>query len=490
MKSLSGLDGLFLHLETPDMPMHVGSLSLLSLPRGHRGRFIHDVRRLYARRVPLSPPLMRQLAPTPLDLANPLWVQTESVDIHYHVQPRTVPAPGTQQQLEALVAELHAVPLDRTRPLWMAYIIDGLQSGEVAYYSKIHHALIDGQSAVALGNLLFDPAPRGRRLPRTPRQPAEHPGILIRSAAAARHDAAQYLKFVRKLPEILGTEVSLHLGAETSRAERAWHVARFAPHTPLNVAITGERGFAGVSFPLDELKAIAAAHDATINDVVLASCGGALRGYLRERGGLPSESLIAAVPVSLREPGDTEATTLATMMRLELATHIASPGRRLRAIRDAACAAKSYTHRARDVSPTDFPSFGLPWLLRGLTALVGSAARHGLLPPVANLVVSNVPGPRIPLYFAGARLMRHWPLSIVGHSLGLNVTVESYADALGFGLTTARAAVPDTAPLVEGLQAAVRELRRRPRQSSSHRRTRGLAARRPAAGQKRHAQVN
>lgn len=472
MKSLSGLDGMFLHLETQATPMHVGSLSLLDLPANHRGNFYETVERLYTRRLPLAPVLSRRLEALPLQLANPLWVQADDVDYQYHVRRVVLPRPGTHQQLEELVGQLHSILLDRSRPLWMVYMIEGLKSGQVGYYTKLHHALLDGQAAVMLARLMFDTTPGGRRMPRDAAgqvRHGEHPGLGTLATVALKHDAAQYLKFVRGLPETVRTLVGLRSGSGdgTARA-RSSGASGFAPRTPLNVAITGERGFAGVSIPLEQIKAIAAAHDAKINDVVLALCSGALRRYLRDHRALPDEPLIAAVPISLREPGNTEYTTQATMARVSLATDIASPVRRLCAIRDAATAAKSTTDRAKPILPTDFPSFGMPWMLHGLASIYGHAKLADLVPPLANVVISNVAGPPAPLYFAGARMTRYWPLSIVEHGLGINITVESYAGAMGFGVTVARSVVPDPHRITEYIVAAHKELK--PLRGRTHRR--------------------
>ena len=408
--------------------------------------------------------LSRTLATLPLQIWNPLWVQAETVDLEHHVQHVVLPRPGTQAQLEECVARLHSLLLDRARPLWMVYIIEGLKSGQVAYYTKLHHALLDGQAAVMLGHVLFDPAPKGRRFPRGATSHVshgEHPGVGTLASTALKHDAAQYLKFIRGLPDIVRALLSLRSDTSAAKSASSTGTSGFAPRTSFNAAITGERGFAGVSIPLDEMKAVAAAHDAKLNDVVLALCSGALRRYLKDHGGLPREPLIAAVPISLREPGNTEYTTQATMARVSLASHIANPVRRLRAIRDAASAAKSTTGRAKAILPTDFPSFGLPWLLHGLASIYGQRQVAELIPPLANLAISNVAGPQAPMYFAGARVVRHWPLSIVAHGLGINITVESYAGAMGFGITAAHSLVPDPARIAEYLVAAHEELRPR-----------------------------
>ncbi|MGB7740011.1 MAG: wax ester/triacylglycerol synthase family O-acyltransferase [Steroidobacteraceae bacterium] len=460
MKPLSGLDGLFLHLETPATPMHVGSLSLLTLPANHRGDFCKAVQRLYARRLALVPVLSRTLAEMPLQLANPVWVQADDVDLKYHIQHVVLPRPGTQKQLEECVGRLHSILLDRTRPLWRVYIIEGLKSGQVAYYTKIHHALVDGQAAIMLARVLFDLTPRGRRIPpeaSSQVSPGEHPGLGTLAAAGLKHDVAQYLKFVRTLPDIVRALIGLRGGGDKA-SPQSTGTSGFAPRTLLNVAITGERGFAGVSVPLEQIKAIAAAHDAKINDVVLAICSGALRRYLLDHGGLPQEPLLAAVPISLRAPGNTEYTTQATMVRVSLATDIANPVRRLCAIRDAATAAKSATGRVKAILPTDFPSFGMPWILHWLASIYERAMLGNLVPPLANVVISNVAGPQVPLYFAGARMTRYWPLSIVAHGLGVNITVDSYAGAMGFGITAASSVVPDPRSIARHVLAAHKEL--------------------------------
>jgi WS/DGAT/MGAT family acyltransferase len=465
MKMLSGLDGVFLHLETPEMPMHVASLSLLELPKGYRGDFLADVKRLYARRLSLAPVLRRTLREVPLQFANPAWVLADSVDLDYHIRRLVLPKPGTRAQLDACVGELHSVLLDRTRPLWTVTIIEGLPRRQIAYYTNIHHAVLDGQAGVELARALFDPTPKPRRIAKAKTNATasdEHPwaGALI--AGALRHDASQYVKFVRSLPEVARTIAAVRRASRGEVSTNATQPVRgLAPRTPLNVAITPERGFAGVTIPLAEVHDIAAAHQATVNDVVLAICAGALRRYLGRHGGVPDESLIAGMPVSLREAGNTEFTTKATMVRVNLATQIADPVRRLHAIRDAAELVKSATGRSKSMKPTDFPTIGLPWLLHGLASLYGRSGLANRVPPPFNVVVSNVRGPPVPLYFAGARMLHYWPVSIVAHGLGVNITVESYAGALGFGVIAASSAVRNPRSLAEGLVAAHEQLKRR-----------------------------
>jgi WS/DGAT/MGAT family acyltransferase len=476
MKALSGVDGAFLHLETKETPMHVASLHLFDLPAGYEGDFHADIKRLMRRRLRLAPVLTRKLAPMPLQFANPVWIEEDRVDLNYHVQHLTLPSPGTQAQLEDCAAHMHSQPLDRSHPLWRMAVIDGLQSGQVAYYFKVHHAVLDGQAGVLLAQALFDMTPKPRAVPRGAGLDAEHPGTAELAAAALKHDAGQYIKLVRHLPDVVKTLIGLFRGTPGAASSRLGQNFSFGPKTSLNVPITGERGFAAVSVPLDTLKRLAHVHEAKLNDIVLALCGGALRRYLAQHGGIPRKPLIATMPISLREAGDTEYTTQATLTLVNLNTGIADPVKRLRAIRDAAGAMKALAQRAKGVIPTDFPSIGVPWLLQGLAALYGRSGIASAMPPIANVVISNVPGPQVPLYAAGARMTDYWPLSIVEHGVGLNITVMSYAGAMGFGFTTARSAVPDARQLSAALLEALDELVARSRPVARSTRARRTAA--------------
>ena len=311
MKSLSGVDAAFLHLETPETPMHVGSVSLFDLPARYRRDFYAEVQRQLARRLHLAPVLHRKLAPMPLQFANPVWVHDDAVDIEYHVQRVTLPAPGTMTQFDDCIGRLHAELLDRGRPLWRLHVIDGLENGQVGYYFKAHHAALDGQAGILLARTLFDLSPRPPPLPRAKgAMAAVQPGLVELGAAALRHDAGQYVKLLRHLPDVVRTLAGLLGPAKAGGAAgRLRQNFAFGPPTPLNVPITAERGFASLSLPLDALKALAAAHDAKLNDIVLALCSGALRRYLALHGGIPKMPLTAAMPISLREAGNTEFTT-------------------------------------------------------------------------------------------------------------------------------------------------------------------------------------
>jgi diacylglycerol O-acyltransferase len=287
-----------------------------------------------------------------------------------------------------------------------------------------------------------------------PARKGEHPSLADLVGAAVRASGTQGLQIVKQLPRLAAAVAKLAAGGGAGFGRNL----AFGPRTAFNRQIEAARGFATASLPLDRVKHVAAVHGATLNEVVLAVIGGALRGYLAGHGGVPKKSLIAAVPVSLREAGNTEATTLATMTLASLATDIADPAERLAEVRKASAAAKAVMQRLKGVMPTDFPSLGLPWLLSAAATLYGRLGVANRIPPIANLVVSNVPGPAVPLYLAGARLKTYWPVSIVEHGVGLNITLQSYAGSLDFGLLAARSAVPDLPRLARGLLAAFSEL--------------------------------
>jgi len=485
MTPLSGLDGSFLHLETPDTPMHVGSLHLFEVAEGRRSRFHADVKRLLRQRLHAAPVFQRKLAQMPLQFANPVWIHDGEVDLDYHVQRVRLPEPGTQVQLEACAAQLHGELLDRSRPLWRLFVIDGLQSGHAAYYVKVHHAVLDGQAGAQLARTLFDVSVA----PRAPGHRAseagagtEHPGMMELAAAALKHDAGQYIKLVRHLPDVVRTLSGMFGSSDASSAGRLGTNVAFGPKTCLNVPITGERAFAALSLPLAALKELAAAHGAKLNDVVLWLCSGALRKYLAGHGGIPRRPLRAAMPISLRAAGNNDFGTQATMSLVNLHTQVGDATRRLRAIRDASDAVKQLARRAQDILPTDFPSIAVPWALRALASLYGRSRLAGVVPPIANLVVSNVAGPQLPLYTAGARMVAYWPMSIVEHGVGLNITVMSYAGAMGFGFTTARVALPHPGELAQALRTAFDEAveaskRRTRKKATAGAERRALAAR-------------
>ncbi len=463
MKPLSGLDSAFLYLETPETPMHVGSVHLYAVPARARAGYFARVVKHFAGRLHLASVFTRRVATLPLAIASPMWVEDREVDLAWHIQRVKLPKPGTLATLEACVAKLHAERLDRDRPLWRFYLIEGLASGHVAWYSKIHHATLDGAAGVQLAQAILDPSPVPRAVPRAKKRALEStPAVSELLAAALRKSAGEYAKLIRQIPELARVvKAGFASGESTLPGAKSREPGRglpMGPATVLNGPITAERTFATASIPLAEVKAIASRFEAKVNDVVLAMVSGMLRRYLMAHGAVPRKPLVAAMPVSLRAEGDEEYTTRATMVLANLATHLADPGKRLAAIRASAGNAKSITAKAKSVIPTDFPSIGAPWVLAAAARAYGYTQGVQGYAPLANVVVSNVPGPQAPLYLAGARMLTYWPVSIVEHGLGLNVTVQSYCGSLDFGLVAAKSAVPDIHALAQALHRSHEEL--------------------------------
>lgn len=463
MNHLSGMDASFLHLETPEMPMHVGSLMVLDLPEGHAGDFYEDVKSHVATRLHLAKVFQRKLALMPFELANPVWVDDEDLDIDHHIRHIIVPRPGTREQLERLVSRLHSPLLDRSRPLWEMVVIEGLASGQVAVYTKLHHAAIDGQAGVALATALLDlsAAPRVVKPPRPRRQLNRYQlGVAELASAALGNTVRQYVKLVQTLPTTLRAARSVlpvdeGTGKRRLALPKGWQLA---PRTPINVAITNQRSFATRALPLATLKQLAKASNTSLNDVVLAICAGALRRYLAEYDCKPDKPLVAGVPVSLREQGNQDMTNQVSFIMVSLATHIKDPLERLKAIHNSANTGKKVTGQVKGAIPMDFPSFGAPWLMSGLASLYGRSRLADKIPPVANVIISNVPGPQAPLYLAGAKISTYSPVSIPAHGMALNITVQSYNGMVEIGLTACRRALPDVGDLGDYMIEAAHEL--------------------------------
>lgn len=515
MQHLSALDALFLYLETPETPMHVGSLFLLEKPKGHRGSFYPNIRRMIESRMHLAPLFSRKLAFMPFDLANPMWVHDDNVDLDWHIRLMTLPKPGSVAQLEAAVAKLHEAMLDRDRPLWQFTIIEGLASGEVAFTSRVHHAGLDGQGGVALAQAVLDieptAAPRAQKTntKETPRNTLRHtmpPSAAKMLSAAFRNSVAQYGKILKagagavksigaagaKTVMALTSSQAKKMGAPTEQLSGLANMAELAgavgksvakiktsdtplqaakkllpagmklgPRTPLNVAITGKRSFATAQIPLSEAKALAKHFDVKLNDIILATVSGALRLFYADDKAILNKAMIGAVPASLRTPGDTSQNNQVTMMLINMATNIADPAKRMAAIRESSAGAKMLTGNmkgAMTAVTSDLPTLGIPWLMGIITPLYKTAVSTNRIPVVANLVISNVPGPPMQLYMAGAKLKSYYPVSIVAHGLALNITIHSYAGSLDYGFIAAKEQVPKLAYLIKCLLAAHQEL--------------------------------
>lgn len=456
MKHLSALDAFFLQLETPDTPMHVGSLMLLDRPP--QGDPYKAIRDHFAERVHLAPVFSRVLRFMPLDIANPVWIPAEHVDLDHHIQRLTLPSPGTQAQLESAVARLHEGMLPRDRPLWRFTVIDGLHSGQVGFYAKIHHAALDGQGGIAVAQALLDASPKPSEAKRAAAKNASAlpPSTAMMLGSTLRNTIAQYGRLLKAIPGF--AKAAGRTGAMALAAQPGKGGSPAAPRMRLNETITAGRKFVAMQIPLAEAKAIARHYDAKLNDAVLAICAGALRRHFADEDVEPAKAMVAAVPLSLRVPGDKTQENQVAMMLVGLATHIADPVKRMAAIVAASTRAKQLAGSMKSAIPTDLPSLGIPWLMAAVTPLYRKAVTAERIPVVANVLISNVRGPQLPLYLAGAEMQAYYPVSIVTHGLALNITIVSYKDSLDIGLVSCRKTMPDLRLFATHLRKAHEEL--------------------------------
>lgn len=485
MTPLTGLDASFLYLETAEMPMHVGSFNLCELPPGFKGSFHKAVTRHIAQRMHLAPVFSRRLMSMPLNLGHPAWVEADSVDVNFHVR-RADPglkggAPMTLAQAHAVVAQLHSEPIDRHFPLWEFYVFDRIQlppsqGGQLVagFFSKIHHAALDGKAGVMLANAILDLEPLAAR--KRPAPESDHagprsddtaltPGKLLGSVLSSSF--GQVAKLARALPSAvrtLGAAVASQSLTASAAGARPRTPIKLAPHTPFNIGLGSERVFVTATLPLKECKALGKAVGGSLNDIVLWVCSTALRDYLLTQHSLPRQSLVAAMPVSLRaQPGEPAADAASlgnqvSMSLVTLGTHIANPIQRMNAILASTAKVKSSFQSLKGLLPTDYPSLLAPWLVGGVARqLFNAYGKSGLpsrLPTVVNLAISNVPGPPVPLYLAGARLLSFHPLSIIVHGVALNITVQTYAGQIDFGIVADKAALPHPEALADAVLAA------------------------------------
>lgn len=459
-RRLSGLDAGFLYAESAETPMHVGSLTVYEPPGDSPPAFADRVKAHIAKRLHLSPLLRQRLAHMPLDLGHPVWVEASDVDLNWHVQSLRLARPGRWSQLESLVARLHAGRLDRNRPLWRFFVIEGLDAGTVALYSQVHHAALDGNAGVKLAEALMDLGPVPREVAPGKQQRPRPPGTRRLLGELLNNSLGQYASIIRHVPDLARAAASVVIEAGPRLGDVAGLPERLlAPRSMFNAQVGAERVVCTHSLPLEQAREIGNVADATLNDVLLAVVSGALRRYLQRHRALPRRSLVAAVPISLRIDGDERMTNQVTMLPATLATTARTPATRLAAIQSGMTQLKSATGGFRGLIPTDFPSLGAPWLLGGLSKVLARSRLAERLPLPANVVVSNVPGPPVALWLAGARMRAYYPLSIVIHGLALNITVHSYDGHLDFGLVACPKAVPDLATLPGDLDAAFAELR-------------------------------
>ncbi|MEV6985359.1 wax ester/triacylglycerol synthase family O-acyltransferase [Sphaerisporangium sp. NPDC051017] len=473
MRQLSALDAQFLNFESDTNVANVAGLSILD---GDVAR--DDLLKLVEERSALVAPLRQRLVQVPLGLDHPYWAQDEALDLDYHVREIGLPAPGSDRQLAAQVARLHARRLDRRHPLWEMYLIHGLAGGRTALYVKMHHAAIDGMGGADVLAAFMDIEPHPpRREPDHPAEPDRAPEtaeMIARTAGRLVANPAYLLRFlVEAVPHLDEIPIISRLpgAVPVSRATRRltrWigrgageevpGLPRLAvPRTPFNCPVSPHRRFAFTELPLDEVKRVKNAFGYTVNDVVMTLVATAVRRWLIDHDALPAEPLVAGVPFSLREDARAPGNQV-TLMITSLDTQIEGPRERLEAVHEAMGRIKDRFNLAparwlRTLSES------MPAALTGLAhrAAFGLAAQTT---PAINLMVSNVPGPQIPLYVCGRRLLAQYPVSVVTDaSGGINVTAFSYDGRIDVGIVADRAMVPDVWSLTTYLHDALEELK-------------------------------
>ncbi len=468
MKQLTGLDASFLNMESPTTVGHVAGLGVYQRPSDDFDPYSAVLARLSAMIGRLEP-LRRRVVEVPLGLDHPYWIEDPNFDLEYHVRHLGLAPPGAADQLAEQVARIIARPLDRARPLWEMYVIEGLADGRWALLWKTHHATIDGASGVILLGMFTDTEPDAEPLEPVPWESEPVPSDLELLAATARSFATDplknlrlQLKVARDLAEGVGSsglESALSNVQDTVRRIAGQPSAREhesqvslplspAPPTPWNRTIGSARRFAMRTVSLENVKRLKDATGGTVNDVVMAICAGALRQYLLNHDALPERPLRAMVPVSIRTGDEADPwTNRVSSIIAELPTHLADPRERIAACHDAMQVAKSQFELVPAETLIDVTQTASPLVATAAVRLTSRLADRFTLP--ANVVISNVPGPRTPLYFAGARLDHYIPVSIVTDNMGLNITVHSYLDRLDIGLVADRELVPDLWDLVD-----------------------------------------
>jgi diacylglycerol O-acyltransferase len=454
MQQLTGLDASFLALETTTSTGHVGGVCLLDPSAASQPLDLARLTELMTERLPLVPVLRRRLLEVPLGLDQPYWIDDAAFDIEYHIREIALPRPGSPAQLTEQVGRLHSRPLDRRRPLWEMYLITGLADGRIAVYTKVHHAAIDGASGAELLTVLLDLSPDGREIPPAqPFRPGRPPrGAALMARAAGRlawrpvqtvRLSGQVVRAVPALAPAVGAIVGGLFGLNRGDGGVISTKIGRAPSTPFNKPITPHRKLAFRSVDLATVKKVKNAAGVSVNDVVMAMCAGALRRWLIEHDALPGDPLVAMIPVSVRDESSKGALgNKVSAMLAMLPTTIEDPLERLKIVHEATKVAKSQQAAIPQGLVDEISDFAPPALVARATRVVFATGLLHRLPPF-NLCISNVPGPNVPVYLGGTRLLAQYPVSVITDGQGLNITLVGYLGQLHFGLIACREIVPD-----------------------------------------------
>jgi diacylglycerol O-acyltransferase len=457
MQKLKGQDAAFLYAETPNWHMHISGL-MIADPTDAPDFSFDRVREILISRIPEIPQLRWRYLDVPFGIDRPSWYEEPDIDPDYHIRRIGVPTPGGDAELGQLVGQLVSFKLDRTKPLWETWIIEGLEGGRVAILTKMHHSIVDGVSGAGLAEVLLDvdPVPRPPAEVGPPAEPERMPSPIELFARGVATTAVKtpfrLARFGRQtVNQLVATAPLLGSGSDVTLPINA-------PRTTLNTDPTPHRRFASAQVPLDRVKAIKDTQDVKLNDVVLALCASALRRYLIHIDDLPDAALVTQCPVSLRVEGDDDVGNKVGSMFASLATDIEDPVERLQAIHDSTQGAKEMrealsAHQIMGMTETTPP--GLIAVAARMYSLANIASN---IPPVTNVVISNVPGPPFPLYVAGAPLTAMYPMGPLLMGMSLNITVFSIDGSLDVGFMSCPEAVPDPQYIADGIELALQEL--------------------------------
>jgi WS/DGAT/MGAT family acyltransferase len=451
MSRISLTDYAFLLTETEDSPRHVAGIQIYDPPRNYDGDFVADLHAGLLTR-PVHKPFDRRLKISAT--GGPQWIRDPNFDVEYHVRRSALPAPGSREQLADLTSRLHSFLLDRDRPLWEFHIIEGLEGGRFALYTKIHHAYCDGATLTRMLSGTLSPDPDSRELRAYWEAPeAESPRESPRGLLSALADTAGGVR------KGIGTGIELsrlftRMGMEKlGLAHGGLDVPFTAPRTLLNGELTRARRVAGTRIEMDRIKAVAKATETTVNDVVVTVADTALRHYMESRGQKVEKPLVAQLPVNLRRETDTRVTNVVAILPVRLAGSSPNPVRRLRQVSRSTTELKG---SLAGLSQGAVITYTL--LIQGAAQLGEMLGLNDYIPPLGNILISNLPGPRQPLYLAGARMLEIYPISTIPPGMTMNITVFSYDGNMFFGMIAGYDAIPGLDDLPGMLTDAMSDL--------------------------------
>jgi WS/DGAT/MGAT family acyltransferase len=469
MKALEGMDAAFLSLETPTTPMHVGVALVLDPPEGTRSLFspstrYSQIRRVIEQRLHLVPPLRQRALRVPLGLHHAVWADDPDFALDDHLTRASLPWPGGQEELDAYVASVMSRRLDPDRPLWEMHVVEDIQGERTALVAKVHHSILDGVSGASVLAAFLDLSPRSH-LASLP--PEWRPDPLPSTVQVLRHAAGSMMRQPGGALSTIqaGVETVADLGRHkqevTGRGEQAAPGFFAGPRTSFNGAVSNRKRFASLSVPLDDVKLIGRVFEATVTDVVMATVSGGLRRLLASRDEPLSPSLVAVVPISTRADGKAGAGELGNQisgMLVSLASDVDDPVARLDAVAESSRVAKDHEqlHRGRFLG--DLAQLAVPALTTRLARVMAGTRLFDRVRPPANVTVSSIRGPGVPLFCAGSRVSAVYPVGPIAEGIGLNVTVMSYLDRVHFGLFACRKLVPELAEVAVHMDDALAEL--------------------------------